>query len=173
MRNSRYIGTYRGTLPALAAAAGTAPFFVLSGAADKQIILRGIRISGATLTAVAYLNLVLTKYSTAPTGGTASALTAVPIRSDEPASSAAIKQGYTAAPTAGTAVGDICGIRLLGQATTAAAAGVPAVSMIEFGLDDAPVLLNAAENVGVRFSTAPATAVTLTLDVEWDEYSNQ
>lgn len=170
MKNSNYIGTYRASLSALVAAAGTAPFFILSGAANKKLRIKKISISGFTLTAVGYLNVAATKYSTAPTGGTPSAATKVPTSSRFPASSATLCQGYTAAPTAGSSVGEIAAVRVLGQATTAAAAG-KVDSVILDGEFENVDLLSAAENIGLRFTGAPATAVTVSITVEWEEYN--
>lgn len=172
IKTSRFTGTYRGALNALVAAAGTAPFFILSSAANKKIKLKRIRISGLTLTAVAYLSLVVSKYSTAPTGGTPAVMTKVPMDSAYDASAATLAQGYTAAPTAGTLVGDIASERVIGQATVAAAAGIPQIIDINFPADsEEPVIKTAAENFGLRFSAAPATAVTLNIDIEWEEES--
>jgi hypothetical protein len=150
--------------------AGTAPFFAISGGPNNFVKIKRVRVSGITLTAVGYLSLVLSKYSTAPTGGTPSVATKVPLLSNYPASDAAICQGYTAAPTAGTLVGEIGAKRVLGQATTAAAAGIP--QELEFTFDDsnAPVLLSAAEVLALRFSAAPASAPTLSIEVEWEEF---
>ena len=169
-----FISSYRASLSALVAPASTAPFFVIAGATDKLIAIKRLRISGATLTAVAYLNLVLSKYSTAPTGGTATAATAVAYRSGQSASSASLLQGYTAAPTAGTLVGDIATERILGQATTATSSSY--LYDYEFTFDDDSLpfsLSSAAENFGLRFSTAPASAVTLSIHIEWEEYNTK
>lgn len=168
-KNGKYTGTYKGSLVALVAVAGTAPFFILSGFANKKIKIKRFKVSGASLTAVAYLSLVASKYSTAPTGGTPVVATAVPLSSVYPAATVTLKQGYTAAPTAGTLVGEIANRRFLGQATTAAAAGIPEEHVFEFSDEDAPELLSAAENVGLRFSAAPASAVTVNVEVEWTE----
>jgi hypothetical protein len=169
-----FISSYRGALSSLVAPASTAPFFVISGATDKVIALKRIRISGATLTAVAYLNLALAKYSTAPTGGTASTITAVSYKSNQTASSASLIQGYTAAPTAGTLVGDIATERILGQATTATSSSY--LYDYEFVFDDDSLpfsLTSAAETFGLRFTTAPASAVTLSIHIEWEEYNTK
>jgi hypothetical protein len=170
MKNSRHIGTYRAALSALVAAAGTAPFFVISGVAGRKIKITRVLVSGLTLTAVAYLSIVASKYSTAPTGGTPVAATKVPLSSAFEAAAATLVQGYTAAPTAGTLVGEVSNLRILGQSTTAAAAGIPTVNEIGWSNEgEEPVLLSAAENVALRFSAAPASAVTLNITVEWEE----
>lgn len=166
--------TYRATTAAVLVPAVTVnlPWFIISGAATKTVKVQRIIISGLTLTAVAYLNVGCAKYSTAPGGGTATALTKVPLDSLSPSSVALLVQTYTAGPTAGTKVGDLSARRNLGQATTAAAAGIP--ENIEFDFRSStgnhpPVLRGTAENLGLYWITAPATTVSMLLTVEWTE----
>lgn len=171
------------TATALVAAAGTAPFFLIEGSATKKVVVTGIYVDGITLTAVEYLHLVVTKYSTAASGGTATSLTAVPLDSVFPASTANVVKAYTVAPTPGTAVGTLESDRILGQATVASASGrLNAHTQFDFhpagslgnsaGVSLAPdgVILNGvAEGIGLRFAAAPASAVTLTVTVWWYE----
>jgi len=161
--------TYRASTTAVfAAAAGTAPFFALYGSATKTIKVKKVVISGLTLTAVAYLNLNIAKYSTAISAGTATALTAVPLDSNDAASTVSLVNVYTAAPTAGTKVGDLTTRRNLGQATTAAAAGIP--EEIIFDFNDFPVVLRGtAQGIAAYFTGAPASAVSMALTVVWTE----
>ncbi len=176
---SRSISTYRAsTTTVFAAAAGTAPFFLLYGSTTgyKVVRLRRIVVSCLTLTAVAYLPVNLIKYSgAAPTDGTVTALVQTAVDSRDGAATLALCSVYTAAPTAGTLVGTLASERVLGQATTAAAAGVPHVPIrFEFqaqgdGESEAPVLRSSSEGVGLLFPAAPATAVTMALCVEWTE----
>lgn len=152
-----------------AAAAGTAPFFLFEGSATKTIRLRKIRVDGPTLTAVEYLHVVLTKYSSAASGGTSASLVQIPLDSVSSAGTANVIKQYTVAPTAGTAVGTVDATRLLGQATTPAAAGIPHTEL-EFTFNDKGLVLRGvAEGIGMRFSAAPASAVTLSVAVEWEE----
>jgi hypothetical protein len=121
---------------------------------------------------VAYNTVALGKYSTAPTGGTAAALTQVPLDSNSAAATVSLLQTYSVAPTAGTLVGTIGGRRLLMQATTAAAAGIPMDAVWDFrvqGESSAITLRGIAENVALTFGAAPASAVTLAVEVEWTE----
>lgn len=161
--------TYRASTAAVfAAAAGTAPFFALYGSATKTIKIKRIVISGVTLTAVAYLNINIGKYSTAITGGTATALTQTPLDSNSPAATPSLVNVYTAAPTAGTKVGDVSTRRHLGQATTAAAAGIP--EEIIFDFNDFPVVLRGTtQGIAAYFTGAPASAVSMALTVVWSE----
>lgn len=154
-----------------AAAAGTAPFFVIEGSATKVVRIKRISIEGPTLTLVQYLDLIVKKNSTAASGGTATALTKVPIDSGFAAGTANTVNTYTAAPTAGTAVGVIDAGRMLGQATTPAAAGLPQQNTL-FDLvapNTSIVLRGVAEGLSLHFANAPASAVTLSVEVEWEE----
>jgi hypothetical protein len=166
--------TYRAaTNSKVVAAASTQPFFIIQGSATKTIIVQRIRISGMNLTAVAYLALQARKFSTAISGGTATALTQTPMDSTYGASTANLCQVYTAAPTAGTLVGTLSEIQALAQATTAAASGIPDIIELDFRVLGAEThgvyLRGTAEGLGVGFGVAPATAVTLSLECEWTE----
>lgn len=165
--------TYRAaTTAVLVAAASTAPFLVIYGSATKTIRVQNIVLSGLTLSAIAYLNVVVGKYSTQPTVGTATVLNKVAVDSQLPASTAALVQGYTAAPTAGTLVGAVTSRRNLGQAATPAAAGIPENIEFDFtnGKGNMPIVLRGtAEGLGVYFATAPASAVSMMAKIEWTE----
>lgn len=155
------------------AVAGTAMFFVISGSATKTVTIQRISMSCPTLTAVAYHNIVVEKWSTAPTLGTATTLVKVPSDSNYAAATANLVQVYTAAPTEGTLVGTIGSQRFLSQSTTAAAAGTP-VDKVEWdfrtmGGSSGVVLRGTAQCLSLAFCTAPASAVTMVVEVEWTE----
>ena len=166
--------TYRAATldPFVAAVTADVPFFLIEGSATKTITVKRIAISGLTLTAVAYLAMNVCKYSTAAAGGTATSAPMVPVDSTFAAATAAFVKYYTAAPTPGTLVGTIASARTLAQATTAAAAGLPRDWFFDFG--DMPetkgiVLRGTTQGLGLVWATAPATAVTLAIDIEWTE----
>lgn len=147
------------------------PFFLIEGSATKTITVKRIAVSGATLTAVAYLMVNVTKHSTAASGGTSTTLTGVPVDSTFAAATATVK-AYTAAPTGGTLVGTVASQRILAQATTAAAAGIPRDWLFDFG--DMPetkgiVLRGTTQGLALVWATAPGSAVTLAVDIEWTE----
>lgn len=165
--------TYRAATPnSVVAAASAAPFFIIQGSATKTIIVQRIIISGGTLTAVAYNSYSATKYSSAISGGTPVVLTAVPMDSTSAPATPNLVQVYTAAPTAGSLVGTLSAKRTLLQATTAAAAGIPDIVEFDFRaiLETSGIVLRGvAQGLGVNFGAAPATAVTVSLVVEWTE----
>lgn len=160
------------TTASFAAAASTAPFFIIEGSASKLLEVQRIVMSGFTLTAVEYLTLTARKYSTAISAGTATALVQTPAYTGTAAATANVVNVYTAAPTAGTLVGTIDTARVLGQATTAAAGGLPVTVTFDFrtvGGNTGIYLLGTGQGLGVGFAAAPATAVTLALMVEYTE----
>ena len=159
-------------MPFVAAVTANVPFFLIEGSASKTIVVKRIAVSGMTLTAVAYLAMNVGKYSTAAAGGTATSAPMVPTDSTFPGATAAFVKYYTAAPTAGTLVGTLATSRTLAQATVAAAAGLPRDFVFDFG--DMPetkgiVLRGTSQGCGLFWPAAPATAVTMSVDIEWTE----
>jgi hypothetical protein len=178
-RDGKYIGprkTYRSG-GNVVAAAGTLPFLVINGAAGTVMRIQRIRLTGFTLTAVAYLRTLLQKHSSAWTAGTPVNPTETPVDSAYGAAGAPLGSitPYTAGPTGGGAlVGPLAEAIVLGQATVAVAAGFPSEVLFDFSNQkiDAPTLRAAAENLALSFAAAPATAVTLSWEVEWTEDGN-
>jgi hypothetical protein len=165
--------TYRGANNSggFSAAAGTGVFFVIAGSATKTMIVQRVLITCPTLTTLAYAAVLCNKYSTAPTGGTATTFTQVPLDSNSAAATASLVQAYTAAPTAGTLVGAIGNQRILMQ-QAAAGANLPLPVLWDFraqGEASAVTLRGTAQNLGLAFAAAPATTVTMCIEVEWTE----
>lgn len=172
-----YLGvksTYRAAtlIPFVPAVTINVPWFLIEGSASKTIIVKRIAVSGATLTAVAYLAVNVAKFSTAAAGGTATAAPLVPVDSSSPAATASFVKYYTAVPTAGATIGSIATSRTLFQATVAAAAGLPRDFVFDFG--DMPetkgvVLRGTSQGLGLIWPVVPASTVTLAVDIEWTE----
>jgi hypothetical protein len=165
--------TYRAaTIGNVVAAAGAAMFFVIAGSGSKTIKIWHIRISGDTLTTLAVNSIVLEKWSTAPTGGTATTLVAVPHDSSDAAASASLIQVYTAAPTEGTLVGTMgCNRHIQKSSTVVDGSQFDDVEWV-FGTngETRPIVLRGtAQALSLAFSAAPATAVTLAVEIEWTE----
>lgn len=170
--NTKQLHTYRAATTAnVVAPADPTAFFIITGSATKDVLVRKIAVSGATLTDVAYNSYVVEKFSSAFSGGTATALTKVPLDSKFSASSVGTCQVYTAAPTEGTLVGTIACRRVLLEDTTAAAGADPISVEFDFTtLDGGGVILRGvAQALGVAFGEDPATAVTVGVEVEWQE----
>lgn len=166
--------TYRAaTIAPLACEADAGLFFAFYGSATTIVRVQRLVISGLTLTAVAYPNINLGKYSTAPSSGTATTLTQVPLDSGFAAGSSALCVGYTVHPTIGTLVGTLGSRRILGQADTAAAGGQP-IPNAEWDFRSvngasAVVLRGATQGIGAKFAAAPASVLSLAIEVEWTE----
>ena len=164
--------TYRGATNStvVAAASATAPFFVIYGSASKTLRIQRIRISGPTNVTLAYQGFDIIKYSTAPSGGTAVALTQVPLDSTDAAATASLCQVYTAAPTAGTPVGNIGSARIVNKSATVVDGSEASVLEWDFrgqGRSGEPTLHGTAQGVGVELHVA--TATTVSIEVEWTE----
>ena len=165
--------TYRAaTAATFDAAAGAAMFFVITGSATRKLYVHKVRVSGLDLTTLASISVVCEKRSTAPSGGTAVALTAVPLETGFPTAAPTLIQVYTAAPTEGTLVGTL-GMRMVLAKSATIVDGAP-LSDVEFVFGDSddtyPVMLSgAAEGLNLAFAASPATPVTCAVEVEWTE----
>lgn len=169
---TRQIPTYRAaTTATVTIATNNEAFFLIEGSATKDVIVQKILFSGGTLTAVEYNSLVVEKFSTAFSGGTATNLTKVPLDSNFAAATAASCKVYTAVPTEGTLVGTIACRRVLLEANTAAAGS--SASYVEFDFTDLDgggvVLHGVAQGLGLAFSTDPGSAVLAGVEVQWKE----
>ncbi len=154
-----------------ATAAGTAPFASIYGSASKTIRVHRIIVSGTCATAAVYGDIVIKKTSTAISGGTATALTAVPKDSSSAASTATNINYYTVLATPGTVIGAIAS-----QTVFLPITGTPAVDVkpVIFdwtaqGMNEAPVLRGVAQGLELNFGTTTTNAPTLTITIEYSE----
>jgi hypothetical protein len=156
------------TAATVVVAASAASFFVIAGSASKTIRVRNVVVTGATLTTLAAGSIEAKKWSTALTVGTATALTKVPMDSADAAATANLCQVYTAAPTDGTLVGRVGCRRVILKSSTIVD-GMEACNLVfDFG-PRGIVLRGTAETLTLAFGAAPASAVTLAVEVEWSE----
>ena len=171
---------YRGaTLTTFAAEAGAAAFFVISGSGSRTRTVRKIRVSGIHLTTLAVLSIVAEKWgTTAFSGGTATALTRTPLDSAYPAAQTdGLVQVYTAAPTEGTLVGTLANRRVIAKSTTVVDGAE--FANVEFDFTDSAFdvpnqpsgvpLHGTSQSLSLAFAEGPASAVTMSLEVEWAE----
>lgn len=166
--------TYRAaTNTTVAAASNAVPFFIIEGSNTKTVIVQRLVVSGITLTAVTYVAVQVNKYSSAISGGTPVTLTAVPLDSNSAAATVNTLQVYTAAPTAGSLVGVVAERRVLAQATTAAAAGIPPTIEFDFrtqGSENTGIYLRGTgQGLSLEYGAAPGGVTTLSVEVEWTE----
>lgn len=138
------------------------------GSASKQVRVLRFAVSGRA-TQANQLDVQLVKRSSADTGGTPSALTAVSHDSNDGAASAAVSS-FAAAPTAGTLVGAIRAQQINLSASGSGGAAVPVE--FDFGtVNDKSVVLNSASEglyLNLNGATMPAGTV-LNVFVEWSE----
>jgi hypothetical protein len=159
--------------------AGSAAFFVISGSAFRTRTVRKIRVSGIHLTTLAVLTIVAEKWSTtAFTGGTETALTRTPLDAAYPAAQTdGLVLVYTGAPTEGTLVGTVGTRRVVAKSTTVVdGAEFPVVEFDftdpAFDLPTQPSgvpLHGVLQSLSLAFGGDPASAVTMSLEVEWAE----
>ena len=166
--------TYMAATPTtLACPAGTKSFFVLMGSSTKTIKVTRIHISGLTMTARAYNNISVRKISSAPSGGTSSALVKVSTDTNNDASTINVCQVYTVEPTTdGTLVGTLQSNRIQINDTNPVQ-GDPQSEIIfnfrDINESSGLVLHGTSEGISVGFGTTPASAITLSIEVEWTE----
>lgn len=165
--------TYRAStlVPLIVAVTADRAFFTLLGSASKTVVVKKIRVSGMTLTAVGYFAINVIRNSTATTGGTSTTLVNVQMDTTQSAPTAVAK-AYTAVPTDGTLVGTIASWRALWQATVAAAAGQTWDHTFTFGDTTETggiVLRGVNQELAMRFPVALGSAGTLAIDIEWTE----
>ena len=166
-----YVGepsTYKATYSASSGgspASSATDVCTLTGSATKTIRLRRIIFTGITTSTVATNPVLVYKYSTAASGGTATTMTDVPYDSTSSAGSAAAKF-YTANPTIGTAVGLLSDKQYTFALTTSVT--VPTLEF-KFGELGSPVILNsAAQYVSVNLGAA-TVAGPVACTFEWTE----
>jgi hypothetical protein len=167
--------TYTGATAAkTATAAGTGPFFTICGSASRPITVQMLTVSGTVATAAVYGDVVLTKTSTATSGGTATALTQTPLDTLNRAGSSNAVNFYTALATAGTAVGKV-GSRGAVFPITGTVAAQEAFLQFDWrpgmtnGEIQGIVLRGTAECLEAAFGTTTTNAPTLQVEVVWSE----
>lgn len=157
---------YCGSTPVFTTAASATDIFNFKGSGTKTIYIRKITWKQANSAAGGTHQVYLIKRSTANSGGTSSALTAVPLDSNF-ASATASGVYYTANPTTGTSVGTIShGIFLVGSV------------LLNFNnvLFDstkggAPIVLRGtSESISVNYNgVTDAIGTSAVVDIEWSE----
>lgn len=165
--------TYAAANAAVQAVAVTAtvPIARLVGSATKTVRLQKCIVSGVASTAITTVCVGLVKTSTAATGGTAVETTELPFVTGSTAPTA-VAQLYSAAPTAGTAIGTIAAqmvtLPLIATSVTDGQASY-AFDFTNGGEMETPTLVGVAETFEVRFGTAPANAPSMVVTWIWTE----
>lgn len=134
----------------------------LLGSGSKAVRVTKVVVSGRTTSGspVAVIIKVL-KYSSANTGGTSVATTAVPFSSTYAAATASANH-YTANPTVGTLVGNIAT-----RSITFQSAGL--LQILEFNFENPIVLTGTSEQLSVNFNATSVTGSSICVNFEWEE----
>lgn len=157
--------TYSATINVAAAGSAT-DIGLINGNASNTCYVTKILISGIQTTA-GLVDVVLIKRSTANSGGTSGAGTAVPHDSTDAAASSVVL-GYTANPTPGTTVGNVRrGYLVAGALATSV---VNEILTWEFGDKGRPIILRGvAQGLAVNLNAVTVTGGIFTITFEWFE----
>jgi len=149
----------------LAAAAAATDIAILPGNASNTVYVTRVTISGIQTTG-GLADVQLVKRSTANSGGTSAAMTAVPHDSTDAAAVSA-PLSYTANPTPGTPVGSVRrGYLPIGAATAA----VNPIVVFDFGDKGRPIVLRGvAQGLAVNLGGATLAGGTFDVNFEWFE----
>lgn len=146
-------------------AASATDIAILPGSASTTVFVTKVIVSGVQTTG-SQANVLLIKRSTANSGGTSAAMTAIPHDSGDSAAIAA-PLSYTANPTPGTAVGTVRQAYVPVNAATAQTTGI---TVFDFGDRGKPITLNGvAQGVAVNLNGATLVAGAISVTFEWFE----
>ncbi len=153
-------------------AASTTDVFTIYGSASKTVKILRIDMNNTCTTASASLTdkIFLIKRSSAPTGGTSTTLTAVPLDSNNAAATATNVKSFTANPTVGGTVGTIASCALYGLIATQNSLAF--VNVFDHRLTGQPIVLRGtSEGVAINYAgvTPGGGTPLLSFTVTWIE----
>lgn len=161
-------GSFMAAVSGLVPAASATDIFTITGKAGRLISINQIQISGIA-TAAAAIPISIVKRSTANTGGTAAAVTAVPMDTGQPAAANASVQSYTANPTTGNAVGTVSTARMILSTAAASVGTSPIVFAFERMYMRAPSLRSETESLCINYGGSTAAGNSLDISISWTE----
>lgn len=157
---------YCGSTPVFTTAASATDIFNFKGSGTKTIYIRKIVWRQATVSSTGTIQVYLLKRSTANSGGTSSALTAVPLDSNF-ASATASGVYYTANPTTGTSLGTISHCMLV---SGGAIWPGTIYTLFDSTKGGSPIVLRGtSESVSVNFNGVTNGIGNSVVDIEWSE----
>lgn len=160
--------TYRATAINVAAAASASDILTLTGSASKTIRVTLIEFTGLA-TAAANQAVYIRKRSTVDTGGTAAAITPIPLDSANAAGSGTVNS-YTANPTLGTEVGVVLAGRNVYVSPLASASPFNTHVWAFGDKNGQPIVLRGtSEQIAVNLGGAIASGLSATINIEWTE----
>lgn len=166
-QNGGMRATYGAAAHALTSAANATDIFTVTGSSSKTIRITRVLFSSTEGSNGIHLVRFI-KRSTADSGGTSSAITAVPYDSASAAATATVL-AYTANPTLGTAVGDLAAFTIQIPATNLNNSNYP----WEFAYGTRPaqaIVLRGTEQVfAVNLDATTITNGSFNISVEWTE----
>lgn len=162
--------TYTACVSGMAVVASATQIACLVGSATKTIRLTRVRASGTIATAAAYGTVSLVTRSAASSGGSPTAVTPVPVDSNDAAATATFNGTYTSNPSQGTAVGIIATDRYSGILTGTVTV-LPGTVVWDFGNRPSrcPVLRGTSQELGLLLSGFGANTSTWDVSFEWTE----
>lgn len=165
--------SYRAFGLAYAAYATPTDMFAIHGSASKTVVVSAMYMQIQT-TAAALQTIDFVKRSTANSGGTPSALTAIPADSSDPAATALV-QTYGAAPTTGSLVGNYL-VTQVNSGTLTGPGGVNSLGLniaaaSAITLPKPPVLRGITQCLAMNYRGAALTVGFAAIcGIEWAEY---
>lgn len=148
----------------------TTDIFTIFGSASKLVKVTRLQIMATIATAAALFDVLLSKRSAATTAGTPVAGVVIPLDSTNAAGTALVK-GYSAAPTAGAALGNV-GTAKLYLPITGTPSPLDRALVFEFGNrpGQAIALRGVAQGLALTLNGAtPADVTSWDINVEWTE----
>ena len=170
------LGEYKGERKTFASAfqlvapANATAFVVLApNGAGRVVRLDRIRINNATLTAAQILRIGLVRYNSLPTGGTFTSPSRAQMINNGIASFS-LFNAYTVAPTGGLATPLVIQEYAINGLDTVATELMSEIyDDYEGDINEDPRVKGDTECFGLAFIAAPASAVTLTINITWTE----
>lgn len=166
-RTDGYKQTYSATSAAFSSANTATDIFTITGSATKTVRINKISLS-CTQTTAGYFDVFLVKRSTANTGGTSAAVTAVPNDSANSAATATVLS-YTVNPTTGTLVGNVRGKKVFVPAPATASGASDQDILFGDANGQSLVLRGTAQVLAINFNAATLTGDLCIAFVEWTE----
>lgn len=161
-----YKTAYSATATAAPLAVAATDVFAITGSAAKLVRVTRIEVSG-TQTTAGIVSVLVTKRSTANSGGTSTAPAMVPHDSLNAAAVASVLL-YSANPTIGTTVGVVRSDKLLLPAPAGTSQAPPLV--FDFGTRNGQAMvLRVNQVLAVSFNGATVAGGSLNFNVEWTE----
>jgi hypothetical protein len=159
--------TYSATIAALAVASSATDVFTISGSGTKTVRILSLHISG-TRTSAGFIDFFILKRSTANSGGTSTARTAVSHDSTDSAATATVL-AYTANPTLGTLVGNMYSTKYFISSNASSAPGEKAGIELSDFFGKQVILRGTGEVLSINLNAITIAGSSFNISVTWTE----